>query len=89
MAGIKHSLWGLPPEDRPNLTRETEEDWYKYMATHNIKNCKLCGSPITQAVQDATGKRVDFEWEMQNELHQHCYTDYIINLRNSQRGPQA
>lgn len=89
MAGIKHSLWGMPPGERPDI-KAGEEEWYKHMATTQITNCKLCGGPIHQTSQDTEGKRVDWAWEKQNELHQHCYQNYIIDLRNQQQfGPPS
>lgn len=88
MAGIKHSMWGMYPEGVPSMSGKSQEDWQLQMATNHQAFCKLCGGQIHAVDQDEYGKRVNWELEMQNEVHTDCYYKFIAEQRESQYGSE-
>lgn len=84
MGGIKHSMWGQFP-DAP----KDQADWQTKQVLNHKTFCKLCGGQIVQASEDADGKATNWAWEMQNDVHYACYTDYIEKLRSGQYGNQG
>lgn len=91
MAGIKHGMWGMPPGERPNQTGNPQIDqaeWQKNLVLNQQALCKLCGNNIHAVAKDEFGKGTNFEWELANQVHTHCYYKYVEQLRNGQNGPQ-